>query len=172
ALGDAWPSAGRVRPPGPLNPRHETRSQEDVQWGGFTTFFVGYAIAVTLGGLELSRRYYDGTEDHTCYDLLGASLIVPFIGGFITWGATDQCSVPVFRRAGGAEFYAGDAGIHEPGWAVAGVLTSVTQLIGGLLFVLGTTGSHEVTVFSEGHARLTLTPEVGTRTGLTATLTF
>lgn len=171
ALGDAWPSAGQVRPVGPLNPRHETRSQEDLQWGGFATFFAGYAVAVTLGGLELSVHRY-GADDTTCYDVVGAGLFVPFIGGFITWGASDHCTVPVFRTAGGAEFHVGDQGVHEPGWAVAGVLTSVTQIIGGIIFMLGTTSSHEVTVFSQGHARLTVAPQLGPRTGLTATLTF
>lgn len=176
-IGSSWPAAGRIPPAGPRNPRRRTRSLVGLQLAGALILGTGYAAAAVTAAFAFAHpgtsvTAWNGrwSRDSTCTDAVGATLLVPAVGGFFAWGLQQHCRVGSYRQAGGVAFRVGDRGLDgEDGWAVMGALTAGLQLVGLGLLLAGSFATTEVTVFDDGRSSLSIAPSgaLGARARLT-----
>lgn len=170
-----WPTAGASGPPGWLNPRREPRPIEALQITGGVVLALGYLGALISAGMAFGHPGVPGVSevrDGTCHDAVGGTLLLPAIGGLLVPLTQSECRVPAYVVAGGVAHRGGEADIaSEPGWREAGLITSLVQISGLALLLVGTLASTETTVVDE-RASLQLTPILGETNGLQVTLRY
>lgn len=118
------------------NPTTESVPSTGLLVSGGLIFVGGFAGASLLGLVELnSNENSDG-----CQEARGGSLYVPFLGGIISsiLLTTPACEQGIYTDAGGVRhLLESRGGRASEALVFLHVVTSLTQLTGGLLFLLG-----------------------------------